>query len=104
MDKSYFEQKIWPNMFYMSVDDIWRWKMNVARAMGNSLNPVYVEDLISAFRENSDERVRCMIVWALGRIGNNEAVAGLEQFSKDSEGIVTEEIRQAMKSIETRKF
>ena len=99
MDKSYFEQKIWPHMFYMSADDIWRWKMNVARAMGNSLNPVYVADLIRAFKENSDERVNSMIAWALGRIGNLEAMAALEEFFKDSRGIVKEEIQQAIESI-----
>jgi epoxyqueuosine reductase len=96
MDKPYFEKKIWPHMFYMSADDLWRWKMNAARAMGNSLNPAYVADLIRAFKENSDERVKCMIAWALGRIGNKEAMAGLEKFSKDSKGIVKEEIEQAM--------
>jgi epoxyqueuosine reductase len=64
--------------------------------MGNSLNPAYVADLIRAFKENSDERVKCMIAWALGRIGNKEAMAGLEKFSKDSKGIVKEEIEQAM--------
>ena len=99
MDKSYFEQKIWPHMFYMSADDIWRWKMNVARAMGNSLNPVYVADLIRAFKENSDERVNSMIAWALGRIGNLEAMAALQEFFKDSKGIVKEEIQQAIESI-----
>ncbi len=83
-------------MFYMSADDLWRWKMNAARAMGNSLNPAYVADLIRAFKENSDKRVKCMIAWALGRIGNKEAMAGLEKFSKDSKGIVKEEIEQAM--------
>jgi len=103
MDKPYFEQKIWPHMFYMSTDDIWRWKMNVARAMGNSLNPVYVAELILAFKENSDERVRCMIAWALGRIGNNEAMDGLEQFSKESKDNVKEEIEQAMTSMEKKK-
>ena len=95
MDKPYFEKKIWPHMFYMSADDLWRWKMNAARAMGNSLNPAYVADLIRAFKENSDERVKSMIAWALGRIGNKEAMAGLEQFSKDSKGKVKEEIEQA---------
>jgi epoxyqueuosine reductase len=99
MDKSYFEQKIWPHMFYMSSDDIWRWKMNVARAMGNSLNPFYVADLIRAFKENSDERVNSMIAWALGRIGNLEAMTALEEFFKDSRGIVKEEIQQAIESI-----
>jgi epoxyqueuosine reductase len=98
MDKPYFEQKIWPHMFYMSADDLWRWKMNAARAMGNSLNPAYVADLIRAFKENSDERVKSMIAWALGRIGNKEAMAGLEKFSQDIKGIVKEEIEQAIKS------
>jgi epoxyqueuosine reductase len=98
MDKPYFEQKIWPHMFYMSADDLWRWKMNAARAMGNSLNPAYVADLIRAFKENSDERVKSMIAWALGRIGNKEAMSGLEQFSKNSKGIVKEEIEQVMAS------
>ncbi len=97
MDKPYFQQKIWPHMFYMSADDLWRWKMNVARAMGNSRNPVYVADLIREFNENSDERVRSMIAWALGRIGNTEALAALERFSKDSTGKVKEEIQQAIK-------
>jgi epoxyqueuosine reductase len=99
MDKPYFEQKISPHMFYISADDIWRWKMNAARAMGNSLNPIYVAELIRAFKENSDERVRSMIAWALGRIGNKEARAGLEEFSKDSNGVVKEEIQQAIKSV-----
>jgi epoxyqueuosine reductase len=72
--------------------------MNAARAMGNSLNPAYIADLIRAFNENSDERVKSMIAWALGRIGNKEAIAGLGQFSKDSKGIVKEEIEQAMAS------
>jgi len=98
MDRPYFEKKIWPHMFYMSVDDLWRWKMNAARAMGNSLNPAYVTDLVLAFKENSDERVKSMIAWALGRIGNKEAMAGLEQFSQGSNGIVKEEIEQALKS------
>lgn len=99
MDKLYFEKKIWPHMFYMSADDLWRWKMNAARAMGNSLNPAYVPDLIRAFKENSDERVKSMIAWALGRIGDKEALAGLEQFSQDNKGIVKEEIERARESI-----
>ena len=89
-------------MFYMSADDLWRWKMNAARAMGNSRNPAYVTDLIRAFKENSDERVQSMIAWALGRIGNVEAMATLEGFSKDSTGIVKEEIQQAIKSFQAK--
>jgi epoxyqueuosine reductase len=98
MDTPYFLQKIWPHMFYVSPDDLWRWKMNVARVMGNSLNPVYVNDLIRAFKENSNDRVKCMIAWALGRIGNKEAMTGLKQFYDTVEGQVKAEINQAIES------
>lgn len=96
MDKGYFLKRVWPHMFYMSADDLWRWKMNAARAMGNSLDPVYVADLVRAFGENSDERVKCMIAWALGRIGGKEAVVALNKFYKISEGSVKKEIEQAL--------
>lgn len=97
MDRQYFLQRIWPHMFYMSADDLWRWKMNAARAMGNSRNPAYASELIKAFRENSDERVQGMIAWALGRISGKPAMAALENFSKESTGMVKEEIQQAIK-------
>jgi epoxyqueuosine reductase len=97
MDKQYFTKNVWPHMFYMSADDLWRWKMNAARAMGNSLNPKYVSDLIRAFKENSDERVQCMIAWALGRIGGIDATAALKQFLAGASGLVKEEIEQARK-------
>ncbi|MBN1364769.1 MAG: HEAT repeat domain-containing protein [Syntrophaceae bacterium] len=71
--------------------------MNATRAMGNSLNPIYVAELIRAFNENYDERVRCMIAWALGRIGGEEAIVELKEFSKDSRGLVKEEIINALK-------
>ena len=48
MDRDYFTAKVWPHMFYMSPDDIWKWKMNVARVMGNSLDDGYVPDLVRA--------------------------------------------------------
>jgi len=78
MDKKYFETKIWPHMFYMSYKDIWRWKMNVARVMGNSRDEKYIADLVRAFKENPDERVREMAVWAIGNIGGPEALTALE--------------------------
>ena len=57
MDTDYFKTRIWPHMFYMSENELWRWKMNVARAMGNSLDEKYISELARAFRENADERV-----------------------------------------------
>jgi epoxyqueuosine reductase len=98
MDKPYFENNIWPHMFYMAAGDLWRWKMNAARAMGNSLNPAYVIDLIRAFAENTDERVQSMVAWALGRIGGSEAKATLKQILKSSTGAVKQEIEQALEN------
>ena len=92
MDKAYFETRIWPHMFYMSYRDIWRWKMNVARVMGNTLDPVYIPDLLRAFNENSDDRVRGMAVWALGRIGGKKALSGL----MDSAGSFSDEVRREL--------
>jgi len=99
MDRNYYRKKIWPHMFYMGLGDIWRWKMNVARVMGNSLNPKYVPELIKAFDENDDVRVKCMISWSLGRIGGSKALKALETFLKRSKGQLKKEIIEAMEKI-----
>lgn len=100
MDRTYFESRIWPHMFYMSANDIWRWKMNVARAMGNTLDPAYTDDLTRVFRENSDKRVKCMAAWALGKIGAEASRAALKDFLPVAEGQVKEEIAAALAMIE----
>jgi epoxyqueuosine reductase len=96
MDKEYFESRIWPHMFYMSYNDIWRWKMNVARAMGNSLDSKYIPELVRAFRENEDERIKSMSAWALGRLGGTAARDVLSEFLKDSKGTLRDEIINAL--------
>ena len=96
MDRPYFEQRIWPHMFYMSANDIWRWKMNVARCMGNTRDSKYVPELARAYQENGDERVRAMCAWALGRIGGRAAQRALESMRPASESIVAEEIEYAL--------
>lgn len=80
MDINYFKTKIWPHMFYMSPKEIWRWKMNVARAMGNSGDAKYIPHLIKAYTHNTDERVKGMSAWALGRIGGSAAREALKHF------------------------
>jgi epoxyqueuosine reductase len=99
MDRDYFTSKVWPHMFYMSPDDIWKWKMNVARVMGNSRDDRYIPELVRAFEENSDERVRGMIAWSLGRIGGSQAGKILEGFlKKENKGMIGEEISTALNS------
>ncbi|MEW6335628.1 MAG: 4Fe-4S double cluster binding domain-containing protein [Thermodesulfobacteriota bacterium] len=96
MDRAFFVEKIWPHMFYMSDGDLWRWKANAARAMGNTLEEAYIPELVRAFGESGDQRVAAMIAWALGRIGGNSARRSLESFLPGSLSPVQEEIRAAL--------
>jgi epoxyqueuosine reductase len=96
MDRAYFEVYIWPHMFYMSPDSIWRWKMNVARAMGNTRDPQYVTDLVNVFDAESDDRVMAMAAWALGRISGTKAEEALFSLKYRNKGIVLEEIEAAL--------
>ena len=95
MDKDYYTANIWLHMFYTSPDSFWKWKMHVARAMGNSKETKYVPHLIKAFNENEDERVLGMILWALGKIGAQEAMDGIDELKNqilDSQSIVKKEL------------
>jgi epoxyqueuosine reductase len=102
MDKTWFTEKIWPHMFYMSDADLWRWKMNAARAMGNSLDETYISHLTEAFRRESDERVKVMTAWALGRIGGPAAKQALEAFLAESAGPIRSEILSALEGASPR--
>jgi epoxyqueuosine reductase len=96
MDENYFKQRIWPHMFYMGAGDIWRWQMNAARALGNTRDACYLEDLATALKNNPDPRVRGMAAWALGRIGGERAVALLEERLNGVEEQVAQEIINAL--------
>ena len=96
MDAPYFESRIWPHMFYMATDDLWRWKMNVARAMGNTRDGRYVADLVQALETNDDQRVQTMAAWALGRIGDAAAVKALQAFALHCQGALLEEVNAAL--------
>lgn len=96
MDEAYFKDRIWPHMFYIDAENLWLWRMNVARAMGNTGDPEYIPDLIRAFTENQDERVRGMVAWSLGGLGGRRSRTALEAFLKESKGLVRKEIEQAL--------
>lgn len=97
MDAEYFTEKIWPRMFYMPVDYIWKWKMNAARAMGNSLDRKYITDLKRALTEEPDERVRGMAAWSLGHIGGDDSVSALTAAAADRSELVRNEVSLALK-------
>ena len=96
MDEAFFKAHIWPHMFYMGVADIWRWQMNAARAMGNTLDERYLLDLEQAVRENRDARVRGMAAWAMGRIGGPEAKEKLQRLLPEGDPQVEKEIQGAL--------
>ena len=100
MDQEFYQTRIWPHMFYMPFEEMWRWKMNTARAMGNTLDPRYIPDLIKGFEENKDERIKSMIAWALGRIGGKISKNALVNFSSKSEGRIKDEIELALNMIQ----
>lgn len=92
MTEEYYKKNIWPLFFYVEPSKLWRWKMNTARVMGNSLDPRYVPHLIRAFAENIDGRVTGMCAWALGRIGTGEAIDFLNNLKDSLGGHLREEI------------
>jgi epoxyqueuosine reductase len=98
MDKEYFQTHIWPKMFYMSYKTIWKWKMNAARAMGNSLDKKYIPDLALAMKLGEDERVRAMSAWSLGKLGGAEALSVLQSYINDSSEMVKHEVEAALAS------
>ena len=102
MDIAYFESKIWPHMFYMGSDTIWKWKMNVARVMGNSRDERYLPDLERAFNETKDERIKGMAAWAMGQIGERQTKLLLNTLAKNHTGQVLEEIVLAVQFIEEK--
>ena len=96
MDTAFFNDRIWPHMFYMGANDIWRWQMNAARAMGNTLDERYLPDLERAVGENPDARVRGMAAWAMGRIGGPAAKKSLQAMLPEDDPQVALEIKEAL--------
>lgn len=90
MDKEYFEKYIRPKMFYMSWKYLWKWKMNTARAMGNSRDRKYIPHLARALKEETDERVRAMAAWSLGVSGGADAKAALSSVHDDTDMVISE--------------
>jgi len=67
--------------------------------MGNSRDDRYIPELAAALRENTDERVRAMAAWALGRIGGATARKTLEIHLSKEDGVVKTEVRSALDSM-----
>ena len=96
MDQSHYEEKVWPQFFYMSRQALARWQMNAARALGNLGDPVNITALEKSLAESPYPNVRGMSAWALGRIGGARGRKALEKNRGIEDGLVAGEILQAL--------
>lgn len=99
MSQEHYENKVWPLAFYIPKENIAKWKMNAARAMGNSGDRGWVPVLSETLADNPDETVRGMCAWALGRLGGSTAKSALEARRSKEDGLVKEGIEHALENL-----
>lgn len=98
MNDDHYINKVWPLAFYISRKKAAKWQMNAARALGNLGDRDNISALISTLTESPYDIVRGMSAWALGRLGGPRAKKALERGRSKEEGIVKEEIEEALSS------
>ena len=99
MTQEHYENKVWPLLFYISTENIAKWKMGAARALGNLGDRGHVPILAQVLADNPDETVRGMCAWALGRLGGSQAKATLESRRACENGPVKKEIELALEEM-----
>jgi len=99
MDETFYRDKVWPLMFYISRKNIGKWQMNAARALGNLGDRQFIPLLIEGLNENPDETVRGMCAWSLGRLGGQRGRKALEARRGREDGLDGEEIVLALEMI-----
>ncbi len=96
MGQDHYQERLWPQFFYISRSRLDRWQMNAARALGNRMDPGDVPLLAKKLRESPHENVRAMCAWALGRIGGARARKALEMALRDPSDKVRNEVSCAL--------
>lgn len=96
MSPEHYQEKVWPQFFYISRSRPERWQVNAARALGNRGDPQDVPLLAKQLRESAHENLRAMCAWALGRIGGKEAREALETARSDCSHLVRQEVNMAL--------
>ncbi|RJX34720.1 MAG: epoxyqueuosine reductase [Desulfarculus sp.] len=96
MDTEYYLANIWPLCFYISRRQVAQWQMNAARALGNRGDREAAPLLARALADSPDYTVRAMAAWALGRLGGERAGKFLEAARPREDGMVRQEIEDAL--------
>lgn len=96
MSAEYFQNKVWPLLYYIRQDKHYLWQRNAAIALGNEKNPEAIPYLIAAL-EHPEPLVRGHVAWALGNIGGKGAKNALEEKRKtEIDDNVLKEIENAL--------
>jgi HEAT repeat protein len=96
MSQDHYVNEVWPVAFYIAKENIAKWKINAARAIGNQGDREHVPVLKQVLSENGDETVRGMCGWALERLNGREAGAALDAQISSAEALAREEIELAL--------
>ena len=99
MSQDHYENKVMPLMFYIPKENIGKWKMNAARALGNMGDTGHIPILARNLADNPDETVRGMCAWSLGKLGGPKSKAALESRLPNENGLVKEEINLALEKM-----
>jgi epoxyqueuosine reductase len=67
MDDNYYRQHIQPKFFYLSPDDLWKWKINALNYMSNNYQDSYKPYILAAC-EHDHEKVREVAQWLRAEI------------------------------------
>ena len=59
MEEEFYREKIQPKFFYLSPDELWKWKVNVLCFMHNNYKESYKPHIIKACK-NENEKIRVM--------------------------------------------
>jgi len=96
MSQAHYEERVWPQFFYISRGRIDRWQTNAARALGNLGDRGNVPLVASQLRSSPHQDVRAMCAWALGRLGGGSSRRALEAAAGEPSEVVLGEIREAL--------
>lgn len=66
-DYDFLEQILPAKCFYLTKDEIWKWKVNAINAMVNEYKEQYRESIYAA-RNDSQAKVREMAQWAIEKL------------------------------------
>lgn len=67
MDEEFYKEKIQPKYFYLSPDELWKWKVNVLNFMRNNYKESYQPYIIEA-AQNENEKIRDMAIMICGEM------------------------------------